>query len=73
MHEECHLSNTYGSAEITETACRDDLNEMISIPIGRLLDGYHVYVVDEYGEEVVPNEQGEIVIRDVGVFGEYYG
>jgi acyl-coenzyme A synthetase/AMP-(fatty) acid ligase len=78
VYEECHLSNTYGSAEITETAtcyeiCRDDLNEMISIPIGRLLDGYHVYVVDEYGEEVIPNEQGEIVIRDVGVFGEYYG
>ncbi|CAF1333405.1 unnamed protein product [Adineta ricciae] len=78
IDEECHLLNTYGPAEITETATcyevnRDEVSEMISIPIGRPLSGYRVFVVDEYGQEVVPGEQGEIVVGGVGVFGGYYG
>ncbi|CAF4097549.1 unnamed protein product, partial [Adineta steineri] len=77
IHDECHLLNTYGPAEITETAtcyeiCREEVSQMISIPIGRPLDGYDIYVVDEYRQEVISNQQGEIVIGGVGVFVGYY-
>ncbi|UJR19788.1 hypothetical protein I4U23_022922 [Adineta vaga] len=62
VDSECHLLNSYGPAEITEAAtcyeiCRDDLNEMITIPIGQPLKGYHIYLVDEYRQEVIPNQQ----------------
>lgn len=65
--DDCHLLNTYGPAEITETAtsyeiCREKLSDMISIPIGQPLAGYRLYLVDDYQQPVMPNQQGEIVI-----------
>ena len=59
--------NSYGPAEITETATcyevrRDELSTTTSIPIGRPLNGYHIYLLDEYRQSVVPGQQGEIVI-----------
>lgn len=67
VHAQCHLLNTYGPAEITETATSyrvpcDRLSQMISIPIGYPLSGYHVYLLDQYQQPVMPNQQGEIVI-----------
>jgi acetyltransferase-like isoleucine patch superfamily enzyme len=76
--EQCHILNSYGPAEITETATcyevrRDELSTMTSIPIGRPLEGYHVYLLDEYRQPVIPGQQGEIVVGGVGVFAGYYG
>jgi fengycin family lipopeptide synthetase D len=65
--KQCHILNTYGPAEITETATyyevrRDELSKITSIPIGRPLDGYQIYLLDEYRQLVVPGQQGEIVV-----------
>ena len=65
--EECHILNSYGPAEITESATcyeirRDELSTITSIPIGLPLKGYRVYLLDEYRQPVVPGQQGEIVI-----------
>lgn len=67
VHSQCHVLNTYGPAEITETATSyrvpcDRLSQMISIPIGHPLRGYHIYLLDQYQQPVMPNQQGEIVI-----------
>ena len=67
VSESCHILNSYGPAEITDTATcyevhRDELATIKAIPIGRPLDGYRVYLLDEYRQCVVPGQQGEIVI-----------
>lgn len=59
--------NSYGPAEITETASyyevrRDELLRMTSVPIGLPINGYRIYILDEYGEWVIPGQQGEIVV-----------
>ena len=67
VDDACHLLNTYGPAEITETAtcyeiCRAKLPGMISIPIGQPLAGYDLYLFDDYQQPVMPNQTGEMVI-----------
>lgn len=63
----CHILNSYGPAEITETATyheidREELSHTTVVPIGRPLNGYSIHLLDEYRQAVIPGEQGEIVI-----------
>ena len=65
--KKCHVINSYGPAEITLTATfyqinPDEICTMPSIPIGRPLDGYEIYLLDEYGQPVLPGQHGEIVV-----------
>jgi len=66
--EECHILNGYGPAEATVSATRyeirrDELSTMTSVPIAPpLLRGYCMYLLDEYRQQVVPGQQGEIFI-----------
>ncbi|CAF3326049.1 unnamed protein product, partial [Rotaria sp. Silwood2] len=46
---------------------------MTSLPIGRPMTGYRIYLLDEYRQPVIPSQLGEIVIGGVGVFAGYYG
>ncbi|CAF3771336.1 unnamed protein product [Rotaria magnacalcarata] len=78
VSEQCRILNSYGPAEITEAATfyevhRNELSTITSIPIGRPMTGYRIYLVDEYRQSVIPGQQGEIVIGGVGVFAGYYG
>ena len=65
--ERSQMINSYGPAEITESATvyhipHDEIPASPSIPIGRPLDGYHIHLLDEYQQPVVPGQQGEIVV-----------
>ncbi|CAF4431296.1 unnamed protein product, partial [Rotaria sp. Silwood2] len=78
ISEQCHILNSYGPAEITEAATfyevrREEVFMMTSLPIGRPMTGYRIYLLDEYRQPVIPSQLGEIVIGGVGVFAGYYG
>ncbi|CAF4730935.1 unnamed protein product, partial [Rotaria sp. Silwood1] len=78
ISEQCHILNSYGPAEITEAATfyevrREELSRITSLPIGRPMTGYRVYLLDEYRQQVIPGQMGEIFIGGVGVFAGYYG
>ncbi|CAF0953041.1 unnamed protein product [Adineta steineri] len=78
ISEESRIFNLYGPAETTVvTTCyeihRNDLSTIISLPIGRPLQGYRIYLLDEYRQPVIPGKDGEIIIGGVGVFAGYYG
>ncbi|CAF0953029.1 unnamed protein product [Adineta steineri] len=78
ISEESRIFNLYGPAEATVvTTCyeinRKDLSTIISLPIGRPLQGYRIYLLDDYRQPVVPGKEGEIIIGGVGVFAGYYG
>ena len=65
--EQSRLFNLYGPAEATIVAtryevCREELSRITTVPIGRPLSGYHIYLLDRYRQPVVPGRQGEIVI-----------
>ena len=67
VSEQCLILNSYGPAEITEAATfyevhRDKLSTITSIPIGRPMVGYRIYLLDEYRQPVIPGQQGEIIV-----------
>lgn len=67
VDEESRFFNLYGPAEATIVATchevrRDELSTSIALPIGRPLEGYHIYLLDEYQQPVVPGQLGEMVI-----------
>ncbi|CAF4498285.1 unnamed protein product, partial [Rotaria sp. Silwood2] len=75
--EQSRILNGYGPAETTIAAIsyevhREQLCQMTSIPIGRPLDGYRIYLLDEYRQPVPFGQQGEIMIGGVGVFVGYH-
>ncbi|MBN1626327.1 MAG: AMP-binding protein [Deltaproteobacteria bacterium] len=66
--------NGYGATEgmTTITRTTDDL-ETICTTVGRPTCPYDTYkVIDKDGNELPPNEQGELVIKGPGVFTGYY-
>ncbi|CAF1004032.1 unnamed protein product [Rotaria sordida] len=78
VSEQCHILNSYGPAEITEAATfyevrREELSTITSLPIGRPMTGYRIYLLDEYRQPVIPGQLGEIIVGGVGVFAGYYG
>ncbi|CAF1012539.1 unnamed protein product [Adineta steineri] len=78
INEQSRILNAYGPAETTLVATcyeihRNDLSTMISLPIGHPLEGYQVYLLDEYRQPVVPGKEGELIIGGAGVFAGYYG
>ena len=67
MNAQCQFYNAYGPAEVTIVAIchevrREELSTSVSIPIGFPLMGYHIYLLDEYQQPVIPGQLGEIVI-----------
>ncbi|CAF3036926.1 unnamed protein product [Rotaria sp. Silwood2] len=75
--EQSRILNGYGPAETTIAAIsyevnREQLCQMTSIAIGRPLDGYRIYLLDEYRQSVPFGQQGEIMIGGVGVFVGYH-
>ena len=71
-----HLWNMYGPTETTTFALShqislDDL-QLRAIPIGRPINGYEVFVLDEAMQMVPNNVIGELYIGGAGVAREYF-
>ncbi|CAF3000408.1 unnamed protein product, partial [Rotaria sp. Silwood2] len=67
VNEHCRFYNYYGPAECTEAAIEYRVTGVEGaqkyVPIGRPMSNVHVYLLDEYGQPVIPGmQQGEIVI-----------
>jgi D-alanine--poly(phosphoribitol) ligase subunit 1 len=70
--------NMYGPTEATvaTTSIRIDaaiLEQNSPLPVGRVMPGSQVFVVDANGQELPPNERGEIIITGPNVSPGYVG
>jgi D-alanine--poly(phosphoribitol) ligase subunit 1 len=70
--------NMYGPTEATvaTTSIRIDaaiLEQYSPLPVGRVMPGSQVFVVDANGQELPPNERGEIIITGPNVSPGYVG
>ena len=72
----CNLWNLYGPAETT-IDCTAHLVDVTvtreSIPIGCPLPNYHCIIQDDFGQPVLMNEEGELLMGGVGIFAGYLG
>lgn len=69
--------NMYGPAEATVYstyfAVERPIDDARYVPIGRSLDGYRIYLLDDDGNEVEGGSEGEIYIGGAGVAAGYVG
>ena len=74
-HPQVRIFNGYGPTETTILASIYEVTDLDSgsIPIGRPLPGYLLYVLDEAGLPVAPGEVGELWIGGPGVALGYRG
>ncbi len=74
--EKCLIWNLYGPAEST-IDCTYHLVDMTttieSIPIGMPLPNYRCIIKDEFSQNVIINQEGELHVGGVGVFAGYLG
>ena len=63
--------NTYGPTEATVIATAAVLSPGEPVTIGRAIDGYSVYLLDENLKPVAPGEAGELCIGGLGVARGY--
>jgi amino acid adenylation domain-containing protein/thioester reductase-like protein len=70
------LFNAYGPTELSVLATYHKISaadaESGSIPIGRPLSGYQVFVVEENIQGVPDGQVGELVVGGIGVAGGYF-
>lgn len=62
----CHVSITLGASEtgfVFTWYAREDAVELGRVPVGYLMKGKQVAVINEEGESVQPGEIGELVVR----------
>ncbi|HSP23540.1 MAG TPA: amino acid adenylation domain-containing protein, partial [Saliniramus sp.] len=74
---DCRVINAYGPTETTivclcHTIDRPEPDRSSSFPIGRALDGVHVAILREDGEEAGDGEQGELCIGGAQVMRGYF-
>ncbi|MGN6275438.1 MAG: amino acid adenylation domain-containing protein, partial [Solirubrobacterales bacterium] len=74
-HRSLRLFNGYGPTEATilATSYEYRLGDEDSVPIGRALPGYRLYVLDGEGEPVQDGETGELWIGGEGIARGYRG
>ncbi len=76
---ECRLFNHYGPTEATIGATAQDAHAVVdravaaTLPIGRPLAGYRVYLLDARLRPVPPGEGGELFIGGAGLARGYLG
>ena len=75
LSSECVILNVYGPAECTiAVSCYvvtgKEAQNHIGLPIGRPLANTHIYILDEYLQEVIPGQIGEIIIGGKTLFSE---
>ncbi|CAF1209790.1 unnamed protein product [Adineta steineri] len=72
----CTLWNLYGPAEATIVSTTYRIHPMAntqSIPIGRPLSNYRCMIMNEYSQQSITNQEGELFVGGVGVFAGYLG
>ncbi|CAF1589608.1 unnamed protein product, partial [Adineta steineri] len=72
----CIVWNLYGPAEATidcTVHCINVTNTIQNIPIGLPLCNYRCMIMNEYSQESVINQEGELFVGGVGVFAGYLG
>ncbi len=71
----CNVSIVYGLTEaspgVTMTRFDDTVEDRVET-VGRVLPDQEVKIVDENGEEVAPNETGELLVKGYNVMVGYY-
>ena len=70
--------NMYGPTEATVATASIQINDAIlkrysPLPVGRVMPGTELFIVDRNGAELRPNERGEIVIAGPNVSPGYIG
>ena len=73
--EQCQIYNLYGPAE-TIVCTYHHINPLIdtkTIPIGIPMPTYHCLIVDEFSQNVILEQEGELLMSGVGVFAGYLG
>jgi hypothetical protein len=73
---ECRIFNLYGPAETTIDCTLFNVNQnhnLEFISIGKPMQNYRCQVLDEYLQNVMINQQGELFVGGVGVFAGYLG
>lgn len=75
LHKRAEVYNTYGPTEATVCAtyhrCLPEYASRMSIPIGKPILNYRVYVLDGYGHPLPVGVAGEICIAGAGVARGY--
>jgi acyl-coenzyme A synthetase/AMP-(fatty) acid ligase len=72
----CHISITYGSTEsgpVLSWFVRDEAIEGAVVPIGYLVPGKSVALLNEVGGTCAPGEVGELVVRGATALGGWRG
>ncbi|CAF1073106.1 unnamed protein product [Adineta steineri] len=73
--KQCRIRNHYGPAEITiNCACYSiDLSKsQTNISIGQLLPNYECLILDAFSQLVCIGDEGELLVRGVGIFAGYF-
>ncbi|CAF1215328.1 unnamed protein product, partial [Adineta ricciae] len=74
-NQNCRLWNLYGPSEISFCCTYYHVDCTIihknHIPIGRSLPDYQCYIVDKYLQPVFVDQEGELLVKGIGVFSGY--
>ncbi|CAF4234566.1 unnamed protein product, partial [Adineta steineri] len=76
INNECSIWNLCGPAETTLQSLFHQVNSQVdteTIPLGRPLPNYSCTVEDNFGLPVFIGQEGEILVRGVGIFPGYLG
>ncbi|CAF4217868.1 unnamed protein product, partial [Adineta steineri] len=76
INNDCFIWNLCGPAETTLQSLFHRVNSEVdaeTIPLGRPLPNYSCIVVDFFGLPVFIGQEGEILVRGVGIFAGYLG
>ena len=74
--QNCRIWNLYGPAETTIDCTYHLVNittDTESIPIGVPLPNYQCMIIDEFLQNVIIDQEGELLVGGVGVFAGYLG
>ncbi|CAF1098711.1 unnamed protein product [Rotaria sordida] len=76
LDTKCVIRNYYGPAEcVVASTCYvvtgNESQNRIGLPIGRPMAHAQIYILDEFLQELVPGQTGEIIIGGTGVFVGY--
>jgi acyl-coenzyme A synthetase/AMP-(fatty) acid ligase len=74
--KECRVWNLYGPAEATIdcTLCLVDRSDSLDdIPMGKPILNYFYMIKDEFSQNVIIGQEGELYVGGVGVFAGYLG
>ncbi|CAF1363074.1 unnamed protein product [Adineta steineri] len=76
INNDCSIWNLCGPAETTLQSLFHRVNSQVdteTIPLGRPLPNYSCIVKDNSGQPLIVGEEGEILVRGVGIFAGYLG